>query len=174
MIVRRLSLRAPWETEEHGRDRRWSDGTYVAASELVGLNLLVCWVDWDKSLLPDIWHQNATATCLDPFPRSFSSGHLTQHESLASACFCIKLWQAGNSVWWQTVCRSVGGKKGKNRGVEGGGVLGRSFRYEFMSLAPGWNPERGIVVLTLGWEIFLLRYLTGIQHTLCVWTCCSN
>lgn len=43
-----------------------------------------------------------------------------------------------------------GEKRKKNRGVEGGGVLGRSFRYEFMSLAPGWNAERGILVLTLG------------------------
>lgn len=157
MVVRWLSLRSPWKTEERGWDRRWSDGTYAAASELVGLNRLVCWVNGDRSLHPDIWHQNATATCLDPFPRSFSSGHLTQHESLASACFCIKLWQAGNSVWWQKVCRSVGGEKGKKQRCRRRGVLGRSFRYEFMSLAPGRNAEHGILLLTLGWEIFLLR-----------------
>lgn len=93
----------------------------------MGLNRLVCWEDGDRSLLSDIWHQNATATRLDPFPRSFSSGHLTP---AWKSGFRVLLHQTDRLA---TTCggrrsadqRRKGGKKG---GVEGGGSVEEEFQ----------------------------------------------
>lgn len=77
--------------------------------------------------------------------------------------FCITLWRASNSGRRL----QISGRRRRSVCV-GGGV-----RYEFMSLAPGWNAELAIFLLTL--RYFYTRTWWRF-NTLwwCVWTCGSS